>query len=330
MHPFARLTLLPLAATAALTFTGCDVFDDDDNDSPVAGDDPQDLTEVAEANGLTTLVSALEAADLDNTIATGGPFTVFAPDNDAFAALGTTLDDLLLPGNQAQLADILQYHVLDGETRAADVTGAIYTTALNGDRILVDNVAGSVYVNDVPVVTADVEADNGVAHVIGTVLTVPQTVAATLTDLGNHQLLLEALGDNSLAGNFDEDSDGPLTVFAPTDAAFQAVNGAWVPGGDNDLSGLSDTLLYHVLDGDVAASDAIAVAGSATPTVDPLLAGSDKLIEVSVVGGNVTLNETSDDATVTVFNIVCTNGTIHVIDTVLSIPPDAPTEPVSN
>ncbi|NEZ59634.1 fasciclin domain-containing protein [Leptolyngbyaceae cyanobacterium CCMR0082] len=144
-------------------------------DPEVAAESSGDtIVDVAIANGsFDTLVAAVQAADLVETLSGEGPFTVFAPTDEAFAALPEgTLDTLLLPENQATLAQILTYHVLSGEVPSGEVTtGAVATVADEELEIVADE--SGVTVGGATVVTPDVEASNGIIHVIDTVLLPP-------------------------------------------------------------------------------------------------------------------------------------------------------------
>jgi transforming growth factor-beta-induced protein len=137
---------------------------------------PKSIVDIAVEDGrFTTLVAALQAADLVETLQGAGPFTVFAPTDDAFAALPAgTLESLLLPENKQQLTDILLYHVVSGKVMAADVVGLdgqMVDTALAGKQIAIKVDMGSVYLNEtVMVIITDIEASNGVIHVIDAVL----------------------------------------------------------------------------------------------------------------------------------------------------------------
>ena len=128
------------------------------------------IVEVAAANAdFTTLVAAVKAAGLADTLSGPGPFTVFAPTNEAFAALPAGLvDKLLKPENKAVLAKILTYHVLASKVMAADVKDGKVAT-VEGGTITIDTMNG-VKVNDAKVVTTDIAASNGVIHVIDKVL----------------------------------------------------------------------------------------------------------------------------------------------------------------
>jgi len=137
------------------------------------------ITEIAASNpDFTTLVAAIEAAGLTETLSGEGPYTVFAPTNDAFAALPEgTLDTLLKPANQEQLAAILTYHVVAGEVMAADVTSGGVTT-VNGADFTVSEDMGTVSITDgqgntAQVTATDIVASNGVIHVIDAVLLPP-------------------------------------------------------------------------------------------------------------------------------------------------------------
>jgi uncharacterized surface protein with fasciclin (FAS1) repeats len=138
-----------------------------------------DIVDVAVANGFTTLAAAVEAAGLVETLKGEGPFTVFAPTDEAFAALPAgVLDALLLPENKDTLAKILTYHVVSGAVMAADVTDGEVPT-VEGQNITLSTADG-VTVNGATVIAADVVASNGVVHVIDAVLLPPDVDPAAL------------------------------------------------------------------------------------------------------------------------------------------------------
>lgn len=263
-----------------------------------------------------------------------GPVTLFAPTNDAFEALAAALDlevaDLLLLPN---LADILLYHLVDGEIWSSDLPdpgNSIMVETLNGQEIeieVVEDDGVDVIINGVAfVIEGDHEACNGVIHVIDAVL-VPeaeeecQTIAEIAAADGRFETLLAAAG---IAGLDDELADpefGPVTLFAPTDDAFVALQAALGEDAWNallaDPAALANVLLYHLLDGKVYAADLPAPGGSITPVT---LNGQTILIEVTdetvMINGVAMVVETDIDA--------C-NGVIHVIDTVLVPEAEAPT-----
>ena len=140
-------------------------------------DTGNDIVDIAASNGnFNTLVAAIQAAGLEDTLRGPGPFTVFAPTDAAFAALPAgTVDSLLLPENKDQLVSILTYHVVPGAIQSGDVLGSVTNVAtVNGETIRVDGtgskMGASVRVNNADVVSADILASNGVIHVIDKVL----------------------------------------------------------------------------------------------------------------------------------------------------------------
>lgn len=123
---------------------------------------------------LSTLVSAVKAAGLVETLQGEGPFTVFAPTNEAFAALPEgTLDDLLKPENVEKLKSILTYHVVSGKVMSTDLSDGMEAATVNGKKITIGTTDG-VKINDANVVSADVEASNGVVHIIDAVILPPE------------------------------------------------------------------------------------------------------------------------------------------------------------
>jgi uncharacterized surface protein with fasciclin (FAS1) repeats len=141
----------------------------------IAGAGKQDIVDTAVANGqFKTLAAALNAAGLVNTLKGPGPFTVFAPTDDAFAKLPPgTLDDLLKPENTGRLTAILTYHVVPGPVTSRQVTNLKEAKTVNGSMLQVSTRDGKVMINNADVVKPDVETSNGVIHVIDAVLLPP-------------------------------------------------------------------------------------------------------------------------------------------------------------
>ena len=165
---FPRLrTLLPLAAllTGALAFQGANAYEAKAKASA-------DIVDTAVAAGsFNTLATALKAAGLVETLKGPGPFTVFAPTDEAFAKLPAgTLESLLKPENKAKLAGILTYHVVAGKVMAADVVKLTSAKTVNGQSVKVAVDGGKVKVDGANVVKTDIAASNGVIHLIDTVL----------------------------------------------------------------------------------------------------------------------------------------------------------------
>lgn len=135
----------------------------------------KDIVDTAvEAGSFSTLVAAVQAADLVETLKGEGPFTVFAPTDEAFAELGMTVDELLKPENKDKLTAVLTYHVISGSVMSGDLVDDSTPATVQGSNVTIDLDNGPM-VNDANVVTADVEASNGVIHVIDKVL-VPEGV----------------------------------------------------------------------------------------------------------------------------------------------------------
>jgi uncharacterized surface protein with fasciclin (FAS1) repeats len=185
------------ALTAALVLTGCSSSDDDTDaateteataeatteamdDEEMAEDEVGTIVDVASASeDFSTLVAAVDAAGLVETLSGDGPFTVFAPTNDAFDALPDgVLDALLLPENEEVLTSILTYHVVEGEVTSDQISDGDVAT-VEGQSVTISTENG-VMVNEATVVTADVEASNGVIHVIDAVLIPPDVDPAAL------------------------------------------------------------------------------------------------------------------------------------------------------
>jgi uncharacterized surface protein with fasciclin (FAS1) repeats len=264
-----------------------------------------DIVDIAVADGrFTTLVAAVQAAGLVDTLKSDGPFTVFAPTDDAFGKLPAGTVAALLR-DIPTLTDILLYHVVSGEVMASQVVGLTSAPTVQGQPVIVSVDNGSVYINDAKVIITDIQASNGVIHVIDTVI-LPATdnIAEALTADGRFSTLLAAVGAAGLADTLS--NGGPFTLFAPTDRAFTRLPAGTVPALLGDIPRLTDILLYHVVSGNVFAGDVVGLSAA------PSLQGEN--IEIALSGGNVKLN---DDATVTEVNIRTTNGVIHVIDRVI-------------
>ncbi|QUJ76555.1 fasciclin domain-containing protein [Sulfitobacter albidus] len=154
-----RKTALALTASAALAT------------SAFAAGHAKDVVDTAAAAGdFSTLLAAAEAAGLVETLKGDGPFTVFAPTDAAFAALPEgTVEDLLKPENKEQLASILTYHVIAGKVMSTDLQDDMEAATVNGDTVMID-LDNGVMVDNANVTTADIEATNGVIHVIDAVI----------------------------------------------------------------------------------------------------------------------------------------------------------------
>jgi transforming growth factor-beta-induced protein len=278
-----------------------------------------DIVDTAVAAGkFTKLAAALKAAGLVDTLKGPGPFTVFAPTDDAFAKLPAgTLDTLLMPANQAELQAVLKFHVVSGEAKAADVEQLIAVKTLFGKDVKIAVSSGVVQLTDgagntVNVTTADVIASNGVIHVIDGVLLPPtpsKDIVDTAVAAGKFTKLAAALNAAGLVSTLK--GAGPFTVFAPTDDAFAKIPADQLTAllDPANKAELTSILTYHVSSGALEASDVAKVTSA--PTVNG------KPVTVSASGGTVTLNGSSK---VIAYDVEATNGVIHVIDTVLTPP----------
>lgn len=264
----------------------------------------QDIVDTAVGAGsFKTLVTAVQKAGLVETLKGAGPFTVFAPTDDAFAALPAgALKGLI--ANPDQLAAVLTYHVVPGRVLASDVVKLDSAKTVNGQTVSIKVESGKVFVDGAQVVTTDIACSNGVIHVIDKVI-LPKDIVDIAAGAGSFNTLAAALNAAGLIETLK--GDGPFTVFAPTDAAF-----AKLPAGTveellkpENKDKLTKILTYHVVAGKVFASDVIKLDSAAT-------VGGES-VDISVKENVVKV----DQATVTQTDILGTNGVIHVIDQVL-------------
>jgi len=288
--------------------------------APTPDPGPGNIVEVAtESGSFPTLLAAVEAAGLVDALSdSSASLTVFAPTEAAFAALPEgTLDSLL--ADPDALANVLTYHVLGSSVDASAALGLAPTTVetLNGNDIAVTKRDdANLYVNLSKVVDYDIEASNGVIHVIDSVLLPPDLTPSTMTIAeiaqadGNFDTLVAALTAANLVGTVN-DPDASLTVFAPTDAAFEELGDAALNYLLNNPEILESTLLYHVVAGaELSSIDAIAAAGTSLT-----MANDDE--------ATISLGETGlmiEGANIVTTDIVASNGIIHVIDVVLEAP----------
>ncbi len=259
----------------------------------------------------TTLNAAVTAANLGDTLNGAGPFTVFAPTDEAFAALPEGALDALL-ADTAQLTDVLGYHVVEGDVRAETVVTLPRATASNGVDIDIDVEGTAVTLNGtVNVTITDLIADNGVIHVIDAVLLPPGNIVELAVDDDRFETLVAAVTAANLVDTLS--GAGPFTVLAPTDDAFDALPEGTVTALLADIPALTEVLQYHVIAGKNY-SEAVAAA----TTLETLL-GED--VTVSIQDGKVFINE----AEVIITDIIARNGVIHVLDAVLLPPEPLPT-----
>ncbi|MDG1549895.1 MAG: fasciclin domain-containing protein, partial [Candidatus Poseidoniaceae archaeon] len=218
-----------------------------------SADSTQDIPTNAAGTGIhDTLVAALAHVDLVTTLEGTGPFTVFAPTDQAFTDAGVDLANFQTAEEKAVLTDILLYHVVSGAVPASAVTDGMLAEMVNGDKTKF-TVSGTVSINDATVIQADVQASNGIIHVIDKVLTPPVDIPATAQTTGIHNTLVDAVIQADLLATLQ--TAGPFTLFAPTDQAFTdaGIDLAALDTTEGKAA-LADILLYHVVTSEVPAS----------------------------------------------------------------------------
>jgi len=292
----------------ALTVTGCDAFIDQDLDDS----DPQSPTVagyVQEVSALSSLEGAVAEAGLVGTLEDGGPFTVFAPTNDAFSP---AIDPSL---NQQVVEKVVRHHVIDEEVTSDDLSDGDMITPLAGDALTVgveDDVLSTV--NRATVTNDDASASNGVVHVVDNLL-IDALDRATLTP--RFTIFARLVKEADQAGVFREPgANGGRTIFAPTDEALLTAldsDGSGEIESDEIPSDADDILQYHVLDSVFLAEDV-----PTSETTVATLEGSDVTVVRDGESGSVTINPGDENAVVTTADVEVDNGVIHGIDTVLT------------
>ena len=267
---------------------------------------PQTIVDIAVADGrFMTLATALQAAGLVEILQGAGPFTVFAPTDEAFAKLPAGTIEALL-ADIPSLSEILLYHVVPGAVKAEQVVTLSSAETAAELPVAIKVVDGKVFVNQAEVIITDIEASNGIIHVIDSVILPPADIVDTAVADGRFTTLAAAL---QAAGLVDAlKGEGPFTVFAPTDDAFAKLPEGTVEALLADIPALSDILLYHVAEGQLFAADVLALEKIET------LQG--KSAKVSLMDGKAMV----DGAEIIITDILTSNGVIHVIDSVI-IPP---------
>ena len=275
------------------------------------GHGKMDIVDVAaSADMFSTLVAAVKAADLVDVLKSDGPFTVFAPTNDAFAKLPKgTVETLLKPENKDMLVSILKYHVVAGKVPASDVVKLNSAGTVQGKDVTIKVKGGNVFLNgSTKVIKTNVMASNGIIHVIDSVLMPPKEmdIVDTAVSTKMFDTLVAAVKAADLVATLK--SDGPFTVLAPTDEAF-----AKLPEGtvetllkpeNKDM--LIKILTYHVIPGEVKAADVVKLKKAKT------VQGQN--IKIKAKNGMVKLNK---NVNVIKTDVEASNGVIHVIDGVL-------------
>ena len=259
------------------------------------------IVQIAKETGqFSTLLAAAETAGLAETLAEKGPFTIFAPTDDAFAKLpGGAVSALLKDPDR--LREILLLHVVSGKLEAAEVVQQGHLKTLLGQDVAI-NTDGGPHIGGAKITATDIHASNGVIHVIDSVILPADDIVEVARSAGSFQTLLAALEATGL----DEAlrAKGPFTVFAPTDEAFSKLPEGTVEKLLAQPEQLKSILLYHVVRGAVTADKVVKLSSAET-----------------LQGGKITIDASNgakiNDAQVITADVRAHNGVIHVIDTVL-------------
>jgi len=342
MKHFLRLKNFLLLIAMTLFVLSCNK--DDDQDVLENQTTSTNIVETAQGNDdLSSLVAALikadenENSDLVGTLSGEGPFTVFAPTNDAFSDLLNSLDgfdsldDFDTDEEKALLAKILTYHVVAGAAvMSSELSDGQTIKTVQEENVTVSIDNGSVYIQDATdtnaqVVIADVEASNGIVHVIDKVLLPQEVLDALNGEEDPNQSLVEIVVEAESLSLLEAavvkadlvttlSSDGPFTVFAPTNDAFVALLDIL---GDNynslddfdteeEIALLKDILLFHVIPAKVLAADL------SEGSVETAFAANN--VEIIASGDTFVIGDASMvDATITGTDIMATNGVAHTI-----------------
>lgn len=309
--------IFTILVTSAVLLTSCNKEDDD----PMV-EMPQNIVELASAtDDLSSLVAAVQRAGLANDLQADGPLTVFAPTNDAFQALldsnddWNSIDDIPV----ATLQTVLLFHVIEGEVMSTDLSDTYVKTLATGPNdeqisLQIETTGAIEFNGDAAPVSVDIEASNGVVHIIDMVMLPPNVVDLAINNTV-FSSLVAALTDARHTTDFVSilSGDGPFTVFAPTNNAFQALldsNEDWNGLGDIPIETLETVLTYHVVNGANVQSDELSDDQMIT-----MLSGGDVTVDLS---NGAKLDTTSDQSvSIIVTDVQGTNGVVHAVDTVL-------------
>lgn len=324
-HIFTNQKILIMRKFSILSFLFIGLFlitscSDDDGNEPIDDDvTTPNIVELAQQTGdLSILVDAVIKADLTGALSADGPYTVFAPTNEAFEAALTALGYASLDDVPVEdLTNILLYHVVEGDIRSTDLSDT-YVSTLNTEgpggvnTSLQIQVEGGVEFGGVASpVTTDVVASNGVVHIIDAVM-LPKDIVGLVSDNANFSTLELALGATQVDYVTTLSGTGPFTVFAPVNDAFPgllALDPAWNSLTDIPEATVDAVLQYHVIDG------ANVQSGDLTAGPVETFGGSD--ITISLTNGAQIETTSGQTVDIVVTDVQGTNGVIHVIETVL-------------
>ncbi|CAM1369545.1 Uncaracterized surface protein containing fasciclin (FAS1) repeats [Tenacibaculum litopenaei] len=292
-----------------------------DDDTP-AVETQKDIVELAAANSnLSSLVAAVDKAGLASVLKGNGPFTVFAPTNAAFQALldsnssWNTLNDI----PQDVLVNVLKFHVLSSEVKSGQLTNGYTPTLATGPNseylsLQVATTGGVKFNGSAAPVSVDIDAKNGVVHVIDKVMLPPNVVELALNN-PDFSSLVAALTDSRHTTDFVAvlKGNGPFTVFAPTNAAFKNLldsNASWNSIADIPIATLEAVLKYHVV-------NAANVQAKQLTDKQEITMLNNAKVTVDLTNGAKLKSASNQEVNITATDVQGANGVIHVIDKVL-------------
>ena len=315
---------ISIAMILLLTFAACS---DDDNSNEILPTQPNIVDIAIATPELSSLVAALTAANLVDALNADGPFTVFAPTNEAFATFLSDYDFASLDDVPTEvLTQVLLYHVVAGKIVSADLTNPGDTTAmtLQGEDLTVTmpeaTITDATGVTDIGITAVDIEASNGVIHTIDKIMLPFFLTEQNIVDIAIATPELSSLVAALTAADLVDalNGDGPFTVLAPTNEAFAtflAANG-FATLDDVPVELLTQVLLNHVISGNLTSTDLV-TAGSGYSNTLASGAGNNPMSIYFNTSNGVMFNGTS---TVSQADIAASNGVIHIVDAVIGLP----------
>ena len=315
----ATLMAAMLLTASTTAFAGNHKGDHDKKSVDASYGDKPSIVEIAvEDESFTTLVALLKQAELVETLSGEGPFTVFAPTNEAFEKVPQETLAALGQDKEA-LKKVLLYHVAAGNMGATDVVGKDKIKMVSGEKAYVKTKYDKVKVSGASVKVADIKASNGVIHVIDSVMLPPSITGEkktagsygekkqSIVDIATGTEDFSTLTSLLVAADLVETlkGDGPFTVFAPTNDAFAKLPAEAVAQLKANPEQLRAVLLYHVAPGKLKAAKVV--------KADMVETAQGDTAKVTVTDGVAKI----DDATILKTDIMASNGVIHVIDSVI-------------
>lgn len=314
-----RVFMLPallLTVMSSFLFVSCDNEDEPTPSTP-------NIVEFAQGDAnFSLLVDAVVKAELVDVLSGNGPFTLFAPNNTAFQAFLDAAGTNTIENTPKEiLVQVLTNHVIAGEFLSGGLSTG-YQTTLSATSFGND-INANIYINtdngvtingQADVITPDVTVSNGVIHVVDAVIAPPSVVTFALAD-PNFSSLVAALTATGLTTDFVDvlSSNGPFTVFAPNNAAFQALldsNMDWNTVADIPTATLEAVLLYHVANGNVRSTDLV-------DDMEVTTLSNDAKFEIDLDQNPPMIMAGSNTANIVATDVQTQNGVIHVIDTVI-------------